>query len=101
MEATLHKKYLVNLITDDLINWKLINELAKADTRAWRYVSKNIEAVIEAMGFEYPSDVVQYEYYTTRRREALQLFLPEPDRGPLQKLAEEIYTELERRINHA
>lgn len=101
MKATLHKTHLINLITDDLINWRLINELAKTDTRARRYVSKNIEAVIEAMQFDHPVNVQQYEYYTKRRREALQMWLPEPDRGAFKKLAEEIYNELERRMNHA
>ncbi len=97
MKATLHKTHLINLITDDLINWRLINELAKTDTRTWRYVSKNIEAVIEAMHFEHPADVEQYEYYTKRRHEVVQMWLPEPDRSPFKKLAEEIYNELERR----
>jgi hypothetical protein len=100
MKTMLHKNHLINLITDDLINWRLINESAKINSRTWRYVSKNIEAVIELMGFEHPVDVEQYEYYAKRRREALQMFLPEPNRDPFKKLAEEIYTELERRMNH-
>jgi hypothetical protein len=101
MVTTLHKKHLINLIADDLINWRLINELAKTDARAWRYVSKNIEAVIDAMHFEHPANVEQYEYYTKRRRDALQILLFERDRNLFKKLAEEIYIELERRMNHA
>lgn len=101
MKTLLPKKLLLFLITDDLINWRLINKLVKVNPTAWCFASKNIESVIEAMGFNnYELMTGMYQYYDRRRQEAKNI-PPAANRELYKELAEDIYTELERRMNNA
>ncbi|MCD6065854.1 MAG: hypothetical protein K0S33_680 [Bacteroidetes bacterium] len=102
MKTAIHKKHLIYLITDDLINWRMISKVAKINPAAWCYASRNIEVVIEAMGLDFPASMFdQFEYYVKRRREVKDLPLLVASREPFKALAEDIYNELERRMNNA
>jgi hypothetical protein len=99
MIKKLPEKLIIWLIADDLINFRLINRLAKINRRAYAYLSQNSIAVFEIMGFEEASDYEHYSYYLERRHGVKNISQAEPNRDPFLKLAEDIYNELERRAS--
>lgn len=93
MKATKRKKLIVSLITDDLINHKLVHTLTELHLDAGLYLLNLSNTVIELMGFTGQQGETIFEYYTDLLQRAKYVDNSKNNDG-FTALAREIYRHL-------
>jgi hypothetical protein len=98
MKPIKHKKLVVSLIKDDMINSKLVNGLIDAGLYAESYFLHLSETIFELLGFPDNDQGEQaYEYYLEQIKRAQSIDLRKSNE-PLNEVAEDIYEGLVRRL---
>lgn len=94
MKTKINKKFIISLISDDLIHNKLVTGLMSLDLNAGQYSTNIGDKVISLMGFNNPKqNELIYEHYISLLERGKHVSLKE-NLTDIQKLAKEIYEEL-------
>lgn len=94
MKAKKRKKLIVSLITDDLINYKLVNALMELNMDASCYLLNLSSTVIRLMGFSKEQNEHIFEHYMDLMQRA-KYVNNEQNNAEFTALAHEIYNHLQ------
>jgi len=97
MKAKKRKKLLVSLITDDLINYKLVHGLLELNLASGSYLLNLSATIIGLMGFRGDQNEVVFEHYMDLLERAIYVDNSENNSG-FTVLAHEIYDYLQLQV---